>query len=139
MRLRRASTFCVVTVFCLTGVLCAQDAPAHTVQDTSPHAAQMIRIEDDVKLEVLDWGGTRRPLVLLAGKGFTAHMFDQFAPTLTTKYHVYGITRRGYGNSSVPPPTDANYSVDRLADDVLSVMDQLKLVRPVLAGHSIAG
>jgi pimeloyl-ACP methyl ester carboxylesterase len=99
----------------------------------------MIPVESDVKLEVLDWGGTGRPLVLLAGKGFTAHVFDQFAPTLTTKYHVYGISRRGYGNSSVPPTTDANYSADRLGDDVLAVMDRLKLTRPVLVGHSIAG
>jgi len=83
--------------------------------------------------------GTGRPLVLLAGKGFTAHVFDQFAPTLIAKYHVYAITRHGYGNSSVPPPTDANYSADRLGDDVLAVVEQLKLVRPVLVGHSIAG
>jgi pimeloyl-ACP methyl ester carboxylesterase len=99
----------------------------------------MINVENDVALEVLDWGGTGRPLVLLAGKGFTAHVFDQFAPTLIAKYHVYAITRRGYGNSSVPPTTDANYSADRLGDDVLAVVEQLKLVRPVLVGHSIAG
>lgn len=139
MRLYGSCVFRVVTFLCLIGVLRAQDAPSHTVQDTSPHTAQMISVENNVKLEVLDWGGTGRPLVLLAGKGFTAHVFDQFAPALTTKYHVYGITRRGYGRSSVPPTTDANYSADRLGDDVLAVMDQLKLIRPVLVGHSIAG
>ncbi len=99
----------------------------------------MIAVDQDVKVEVLDWGGSGRPLLLLAGKGFTAHEFDQFAPTLTNSYHVYGITRRGYGLSTVPPTTDANYTADRLADDVLAVLDQLKLVRPVLVGHSIAG
>ncbi len=77
--------------------------------------------------------------MLLAGKGFTAHDFDEFGPTLATRYHVYGITRRGYGRSSVPPTTEANYSAERLGDDVLSVMNQLKLVKPVLVGHSIAG
>ena len=88
---------------------------------------------------MLDWGGTGQPIVLLAGKGFTAHEFDTFGPKLTAKYHVYGITRRGYGNSSVPIPSEENYSADRLGDDVLSVMKQLKLARPVVAGHSIAG
>ena len=131
--------FYATVLFCFVNLLCAQNAPSHTAQDTSPHSELMIPVEKDVKLEVLDWGGTGRPLVLLAGKGFTAHEFDQFAPTLTPKYHVYGITRRGYGNSSVPPTTDANYSADRLGDDVLAVLDQLKLIRPVLVGHSIAG
>src|SRR5258707_4207643 len=28
---------------------------------------------------VLDWGGSGRPVVLLAGLGFTAHVFDGFA------------------------------------------------------------
>jgi len=40
-------------------------------------------VDDNVKLEVLDWGGTGRPLVLLAGLGNTAHVFDDFAPKLT--------------------------------------------------------
>lgn len=134
MKFRSSCVVCVVVSLCLIEALPGQEGP-----DTSPHTVQMIPVETDVRLEVLDWGGTGRPLVLLAGKGFTAHEFDQFAPTLTNSYHVYGITRRGYGNSNVPPPTDANYSADRLGDDVLAVLDELKLARPVLVGHSIAG
>jgi len=53
-------------------------------------------------LEVLDWSVKGRPLVLLAGLGITAHVFDGFAEKLTDSYHVYGITRRGYGASSKP-------------------------------------
>jgi pimeloyl-ACP methyl ester carboxylesterase len=90
----------------------------------------------DVKLEVVDWGGSGRPLVLLAGLGNTAHTFEKFAPKLTAKYHVYGITRRGFGESSSPA---SGYSADRLADDILSVCDSLKLSKPILVGHSIAG
>jgi pimeloyl-ACP methyl ester carboxylesterase len=93
-------------------------------------------VDENVKLEVLDWGGSGRPLVLLAGLGNTAHVFDDFAPKLTSEYHVYGITRRGFGSSSAPA---AGYSADRLGDDVLEVLDALKLEKPVLVGHSIAG
>jgi pimeloyl-ACP methyl ester carboxylesterase len=93
-------------------------------------------VDENVKLEVLDWGGSGRPLVLLAGLGNTAHVFDDFAPKLTSEYHVYGITRRGFGASSVPA---SGYSADQLGDDVLVVLNALKLDRPVLAGHSIAG
>jgi non-heme chloroperoxidase len=98
-----------------------------------------IPVAQHVKLEVIDWGGTGRPLVLLAGLGNTAHVYDTFAPKLASKYHVYGITRRGFGESSSPPPTPENYSADRLGDDVLAVLSALKLQHAVLIGHSIAG
>lgn len=79
-------------------------------------------------------------MVPLAGLGNTAHVFDKFAPKLSSAYHVYGITRRGFGASSAPLPFgDAMYSADRLGDDVLAVLDALKLNRPVLAGHSLGG
>jgi non-heme chloroperoxidase len=105
-------------------------------KDPSPHTTQFVTVDHNVKLEVLDWGGSGRPLVLLAGLGGTAHVFDKFAPKLIAKYHVYGITRRGFGASSAPA---SGYSADRLGDDVLAVLDGLKLSRPVLVGHSIAG
>jgi pimeloyl-ACP methyl ester carboxylesterase len=107
--------------------------------DSSPHSVQFMTVDDNVKLEVLDWGGSGRSLVLLAGLGDTAHRFDAFAQKLTATYHVYGITRRGFGASSAPAPANNNYSADRLGDDVLAVLGALKLIRPVLVGHSIAG
>ncbi len=104
--------------------------------DPSPHTVQMVTADKNVKLEVLDWGGTGRPVVFLAGLGNTAHIFDKFAPKFVPMYHVYGITRRGFGASSSPA---SGYSADQLGDDVLAVLDSLKLNRPVLVGHSIAG
>jgi len=107
--------------------------------DSSPHKVQMVPVEKGIQLEVLDWGGAGRPLIFLAGMGNTAHNFDAFAPKFTAKYHVYGITRRGFGDSSKPVPTATNYTADRLGDDVLAVIDALQLNRPVLVGHSFAG
>ena len=103
------------------------------------YTEQFVTVEPGVKLQVLDWGGSGPPVILLAGLGSTAHEFDRFAPKLTAKYHVYGITRRGFGKSSRPSPTTDNYSAERLGKDVLAVIAQLKLKRPVLVGHSIAG
>jgi pimeloyl-ACP methyl ester carboxylesterase len=74
--------------------------------------------------------------VLLAGLGNTAHVFDRFADQLSGSYHVYGITRRGFGASSRP---GSGYTEQRLAEDDLQVLDSLKLAAPVLVGHSIAG
>jgi pimeloyl-ACP methyl ester carboxylesterase len=125
---------CTILFGSLLGTLYSQ--PAASWQDPSPHTVQFVRVDDAVRLEVLDWGGTGRPVVLLAGGGNTAHIFDEFAPKLTANYHVYGITRRGYGASDFSATDDP---ADRLGDDVAAVIDALKLKKTVLVGHSIAG
>jgi len=105
-------------------------------KDPSPHSRQFVTVENGVRLEVLDWGGSGRTVVLLAGGGNTAHVFDEFAPRLTPDFHVVGITRRGFGASGFR--SDDN-TPDSLGDDVGAVIDALKLDRPVLVGHSFAG
>src|SRR4051812_8553321 len=75
-------------------------------RDPSPHRVEMVPLRDGAKLEVLDWGGSGRPLVLLAGY-LTTHAYDELAPKLTAFAHVYGITRRGLGASS---RTDRGYT-----------------------------
>ena len=85
---------------------------------------------------MLDWGGLGRNVILLAGSGNTAHVYDDFATKLVGFCHVYGITRRGFGASSHP---ETGYSEERLADDVVQVVDSLKIASPVLIGHSMAG
>jgi non-heme chloroperoxidase len=105
-------------------------------KDPSSHVIQFIPVVENVRLEVLDWGGAGRPLVLLAGGGNTAHVFDDFAPRLTNDFHVYGITRRGFGESGFAPLPSGT---ETFGDDVLAVLDALKLERPVLVGHSIGG
>jgi pimeloyl-ACP methyl ester carboxylesterase len=118
-------------------VFLVRSAP-YAKDDAAPakYTVQFVTVDQGVKLEVVDWGGSGRPLVLLAALGADAHIYTDFAPKLTGKYHVYGITRRGFGASSVPA---TGYSADRLGDDVLAVIDSLKLNRPVLVGHSMAG
>jgi non-heme chloroperoxidase len=116
------------------------DAQTSSVPDASPHKTQFATVGKGVKLEVLDWGGYGPPMIFLAGLGDTAHEFDTFAPKFTARHHVYGITRRGFGLSSSPPPTDDNYDADRLGDDVIAVIDSLKLNRPpILVGSSMGG
>ena len=137
----------IVLGFCCLGAIAIDQSLSGEQQSTvetghrdeSPHTVHFVTIDGNIKLEVLDWGGSGRAIVLLAGLGNTAHVFDDFAPKLTGTYHVYGITRRGFGNSSSPRGTPKNYSADRLGDDVLAVIRSLGLKQPVLVGHSIAG
>ena len=98
-----------------------------------------INVERGVNVEVIDFGGVGPDLILLSGLGDTAHRFSHFAEKLTKTFHVYGITRRGFGTSSSPDPSPENYGSDRLGNDVLAVIDALHLDKPIVAGHSIAG
>lgn len=118
----------------LASLLCAQESTVW--RDPSPHKIQFVSVDEDVRLEVLDWGGAGRRVVLLSGLGGTAHTFDDFAPKLTAGSHAYGITRRGFGASSVPA---SGYDANRLGDDVLAVLDSLKLSGSVLVGASLGG
>lgn len=104
-------------------------------RDSSPHTVQFVQVDKDVRLEVLDWGGSGRPVILLAGAEIQ-HVFDEFAPKLTAHWRVYGITRRGFGASTYSPLDNDG---DRLGEDVLAVIHTLRLNKPVLVGHSIAG
>jgi pimeloyl-ACP methyl ester carboxylesterase len=124
-----------MTVFALiASTAFAQDGPSF--QGETALKTQFVEVQPDVKLEVLDWGGTGRNLVLLAGLGNTAHVFDSLGPKLAAHYHVIGITRRGFGQSSAP---QTGYDPRRLGDDIVAVLDALHITDPVLVGHSIAG
>ncbi len=126
-------TLCVARA--VSGQTFPQAQPAAWV-DPSPHAEILVTAEPDVHLEVLDWGGSGEPMVFLAGLGNTAHAFDDFAPRFRDAYHVFGITRRGFGYSSHPA---GGYDSDSRARDILAVLDSLGLKQVILVGHSIAG
>ena len=116
-----------------TVVLLTTAAEANAAQ-----SAQFFDVGDGVRIEVVDWGGEGRPVILLPGSGNTAHVFDDFARKLIDRCHVhaYGITRRGFGLSSKP---QRGYSTPDLAEDDFRVIQALKLRKPILIGHSVAG
>ena len=104
--------------------------------DTSEHKVSFVTVEPGVQLEVLDWGGTGTTLVLLTGLGDNAHVFDQFAYQFNDRFHVIGITRRGFGRSSQPAH---GYDLDTRARDDIAVLDKLNIREAVFVGHSVAG
>src|SRR5579864_6385090 len=104
--------------------------------DPSPHTVSFLGVEQGVAIEVLDWGGTGPALILLAGLGGTAHVFDGFAARLTDHFHVIGLTRRGFSASGRP---EDGYDSATLAHDIGVVLDRLAVPRAVLIGHSAAG
>jgi non-heme chloroperoxidase len=126
----------IIFVLVVASILGFSVSRAEDWRDPSPHQIRFVTVQPGVKIETLDWGGTGRPLILIAGAGGSAHAFDDFAPLLTPHFHVYGVTRRGYGDSSKP---QHGYDADRLGDDVVAVIRTLNIKKPILMGHSFGG
>lgn len=115
---------------------CRPSAEVPAWQDPTPHRVSFVMVAPGVQLEVVDWGGTGPTLVWLSGLQDVAHGFDAFAPRFTDRYHIIGITRRGYGASA---QTASGYDIaTRVADD-RAVLDSLRLDKVALIGHSMAG
>jgi pimeloyl-ACP methyl ester carboxylesterase len=132
----RATLF-VVGLAVLGAPLLARDqSQSHAAwRDPSPHRVRWITVDSSIRLEVLDWEGAGPPLVLI-GCYLSAHQYDEFAPKLTNQFHVYGITRRGIGASDKPA---SGYAVQRSVDDLLEVLDSMKVQKSLLVGVSCAG
>lgn len=103
--------------------------------DTSQHKSDFVNV-NGIRLHYLDWGGYGPVLLFLAGLGCNAYIFDEFAPRFTDRFHVFGLTRRGHGDSDYP---EAGYDIDTLTEDIHQFMDLLKIDQAILAGHSLAG
>ena len=101
----------------------------------SPHTQRLVAVGPAARLEVLDWGGAGRTLVLLAQLGQTAHIYDDWAPLLARSYRVVGITRRGYGESSAT----GVFSAEELATDIIRVLDTREASGPCARGQSVRG
>jgi pimeloyl-ACP methyl ester carboxylesterase len=126
-----------IPVLITLGIAAAgRHANATEWQDPSHHKVSFVDAAPGVRLEVLDWGGRGAAMLLLAGSGGTAHIYDEFAPKLTDLRHVYGVTRRGFGASD---RAASGYDDQRLADDVVAIIGKTGMSKPVLVGHSAAG
>src|SRR6266487_2808303 len=102
--------------------------------DTSPHKSDFVHVHG-IRLHYLDWGGEGPVILFLPGLGCNAHIFDDFAPRFVDRFHVFGLTRRGHGDSDHP---ETGYDIDTLTDDIRQFLDTLGIEKVILAGHSMA-
>lgn len=92
---------------------------------------------DDLDLNLVDWGGEGRPLLLLHGYGHGAHLWDHFIPDWISRYRVMALDSRGHGLSSRDP--EFRYHNAAIARDVEAVCEHLALEDCVVVGHSQGG
>lgn len=136
----RASNFLMVLVVAL---LLGTAIPAHLLAQRSDSTTEKSPVPQSgfvtvnrVKLHYLDWGGCGATLVLLAGFNDTAHIFDEFAPRFTDRFHVLGLTRRGFGDSAKPT---MGYDAGTRVEDIRQFLNVLGVSHASLIGHSMAG
>ncbi len=103
--------------------------------DTSPHKSDFVNV-NGLRLHYLDWGGNEPVILFLAGIGSNAHIFDQFAPRFTGKFHALALTRRGHGESDYP---ETGYDIDTLTEDIRLFLDCLHIDQAILVQHSNEG
>lgn len=80
--------------------------------------------------------GCGPPLVLIPGSFNAAGAFRDIISRLDAALHVVVVELRGHGRSWPPP---ANGSIELFAQDVLQVLDRLRLGPCFVGGHSIGG
>ena len=103
--------------------------------DRSPHKSGVVTA-NGIKMNYLDWGGTGDVVIMLAGLGNDAHVFDEIAPRFVDKFHVIGLTRRGFGETDRPAK---GYETTTRVEDIRAFMDAQNITRAHLVGHSLAG
>ena len=82
----------------------------------------------------------RRPTVVLLHGGPFSYDHSYFKPHLdwlTEEAQVVYLDLRGHGRSAPTEPDE--WSLERCADDVAAVCDQLGIDKPVVVGHSMGG
>ena len=79
-------------------------------------------------------GGVGPPLILLHGNGESHALFDGVIKSLSDRYTVIAPDSRGHGLSSPAP-----LSYEKMADDIIALVQALNLSSPLLYGFSDGG
>jgi len=90
-------------------------------------------------------GKGKQTLMLIAGMGFDASIFNDFLEANKKKYTMYAITVPGYGKTPAPPMPDSIVSYGeqpwtRSAEaGIIKLINQEKIESPILIGHFVLG
>lgn len=90
-----------------------------------------------IELCVVELGEATRPtIVLVHGYPDSKEVWTQVARQLAGRWHVVLYDVRGHGSSTAPVPLRGGFTLEKLTDDFLAVVDAVSPDRPVhLVGH----
>lgn len=97
----------------------------------------MIKNIHNVKLEYISYGNKEgKTIVLLHGWGQNIEMMKPIGDPFSKDYNIVILDLPGYGNSSEPP---FSWSVYDYVDMLHDFLEELKIKKPILIGHSFGG
>lgn len=88
-------------------------------------------------LKVERHGDHGRPVILIPGLQGGPWVWQQTIATLEKNHVVYAVTLAGF--DGMPAPTDSGNLFDRADASLLQLIEQQKIGKPVLVGHSLGG
>ncbi len=91
-----------------------------------------------IRLHYIDVGvdSGKPPIVLIHGFPFSSEMWKPQIDFLKTKHHVIAYDVRGHGNSE---DGDGQYTIEFFVDDLIALLDRLKIGKAILCGLSMGG
>jgi pimeloyl-ACP methyl ester carboxylesterase len=98
--------------------------------------AETVKIKNGTTLNYKAAGGGDRTIVLIHGYSFSHRVWDKVIPLISKGWQVYAYDMRGFGDSDKP---DSGYTYDFMVEDLAQFMDELKIGKAVLVGHSLGG
>jgi non-heme chloroperoxidase len=102
---------------------------------TPTHTAQAVEIDGGLLIPYLEQGHPDGvPVVLLHGITDSHRSYEPVLAALPDSIRAIALTARGHGDAGKPRD---GYDADRMADDVVEVMDALGVPRAILVGHSM--
>ncbi|MFI7385307.1 SDR family oxidoreductase [Streptomyces sp. NPDC049813] len=90
-----------------------------------------------IELCVVEAGDAARPTVVLVhGYPDSKEVWSEVATRLADRFHVVLYDVRGHGRSTAPTPLRGGFTLEKLTDDFMAVVDAVSPDRPVhLVGH----
>src|SRR4030067_2123590 len=89
---------------------------------------------DGIKIELALWKGKGKQILCIHGITANSRFWDCLASALAPHHRVMAIDLRGRGLSDKPP---TGYSIEHHCKDILALMNDQGLERPVLMGRSL--
>jgi len=90
----------------------------------------------NLELSYRHWAPEGRQILLLHGLASNARIWDLLAPILAKHFSVISVDQRGHGKSDKP---DDGYDFDTVTNDIVGLIDALKIKHPIVVGHSWGG
>lgn len=114
---------------CVLFALAASAAPAPPSGWTEGYV-----IANGIRIHYWRTGGEKPVMILAHGSSDDGLCWTNFAKELTAGYDIILYDARGHGLSDPPQPSDPP---DAMVEDLAGLIRELKLVKPVIMGHSM--